>query len=142
MDTLGYHIINANLDTLDWANTGNIQVSRDIYSQNVASNSLVLAHDVHPTTVDGLAEFMMTEALNRGLRRKFTNLRTFEPPRLTKTKLSLLASASETQRKTGTELREFHGACQTSSLRRARALMFMRNMVASVKRGNGSLFLS
>lgn len=73
MNTLGYHIITANLDTLDWANTGNIQVSKDIFSQNVASNSLVLAHDVHQTTVETLAEHMIVESQNRGLRRKFIN---------------------------------------------------------------------
>ncbi|RPA97611.1 glycoside hydrolase/deacetylase [Choiromyces venosus 120613-1] len=68
MDGLSYHVIYTNLDTLDWANTGNIQVSMDIFSQNVASNSLVLAHDVHPTTVYTLAEHMIVESQNRGLR--------------------------------------------------------------------------
>jgi len=68
MNTLGYHIITANLDTLDWANTGNIQVSKDIFSQNVASNSLVLAHDVHQTTVATLAEHMIVLSQNMGLR--------------------------------------------------------------------------
>ena len=85
MNTLAYHIIDANLDTLDWANTQNIQVSKDIFSQNVASGSLCLAHDVHQATVNSLAEFMITESQKRGLRRKYINLRTFEPPRLTKT---------------------------------------------------------
>lgn len=68
MATLGYHIIISNLDTLDWANQGNIQVSKDIFSQNVGSNSLVLAHDVHPDTVNSLAEHMIVESQNRGLR--------------------------------------------------------------------------
>ncbi|KAG0639700.1 hypothetical protein HOY80DRAFT_961631 [Tuber brumale] len=68
MDSLGYHVIFSNLDTLDWANQGNIQASQDIFSQNVASGSLVLAHDVHPDTVGTLAEFMITQSLNRGLR--------------------------------------------------------------------------
>ncbi|CAZ84008.1 unnamed protein product [Tuber melanosporum] len=68
MDSLGYHVIFSNLDTLDWANQGNIQASKDIFSRNVASGSLVLAHDVHPDTVGTLAEHMIVESQNRGLR--------------------------------------------------------------------------
>lgn len=76
MDTLSYHVINTNLDTFDYDHTGDIQTSRDIFSNVInptnpsSSNFIVLAHDVHQTTVTGLVQHMITTAKNKGYRRK------------------------------------------------------------------------
>lgn len=77
MDTLSYHTIFTNLDTLDWANTGNIQVSKDIFSGAInpsspaSSSWIVLAHDVHPTTVNSLAQHMIDTVAAKGYRSKW-----------------------------------------------------------------------
>lgn len=75
LDSLSYHAIFTNLDTLDWANTGNIQASKDIFSNAInpsgpGSSWIVLSHDVHPTTVDSLVQHMITTINNKGYRSK------------------------------------------------------------------------
>lgn len=76
LNTLSYHVIYTNLDTMDWANTGNIQASRDIFSgainpsNTATSNWIVLAHDVHPTTVNGLVQYMIDTLKAKGYRSK------------------------------------------------------------------------
>lgn len=78
LDTLSYHVIYTNLDTLDWANTGNIQASRDIFSNAInpsnpgSSNWIVLAHDVHPTTVNSLVQHMINTISAKGYRSKLS----------------------------------------------------------------------
>lgn len=76
MNTLGYHVISTNLDTLDWqynTPTTNWQ-SQQIFSNSVSSGSLVLAHDVHQTTVQLLAGYMIDTAKARGFRCTWTLL--------------------------------------------------------------------
>jgi len=70
MNSLGYHVVGTDLDTLDWQ--GSIQSSKDIFASalNAASPSsssfLVLAHDVHAATVDSLSPFMIATIQARG----------------------------------------------------------------------------
>ncbi len=71
MAALGYHVIIWDIDTLDYANQANIQVSKDIFdgavSTSASSNRYIsLAHDVHPQTVRSLAEHIILTTLSRG----------------------------------------------------------------------------
>lgn len=74
MNTLGYHVITTNLDTQDWANTGNIQASVDIFSNTINNSDpasagwIVLAHEVYPTTVDTLVPSMISTLRAKGYR--------------------------------------------------------------------------
>lgn len=72
MDKLGYHVVNLDLDTRDWAR------DYDAAEQNFlnavkssdprASSHLVLAHDIHEQTVHQLAQFMIKEGKAAGYR--------------------------------------------------------------------------
>jgi hypothetical protein len=79
MDALSYHVIYTDLDTLDWAHTGDIQTSKDIFGNAVnpsnpaTSSFLVLAHDVHVTTVRELARYMLDTLKAKGYRSEFLN---------------------------------------------------------------------
>jgi peptidoglycan/xylan/chitin deacetylase (PgdA/CDA1 family) len=74
MNSLAYHVINCDLDTLDWAyNTADtIQTSVNIFNQAVVGSSpssrswLPLAHDVHSTTVYTLTQAMITSFKAQG----------------------------------------------------------------------------
>lgn len=67
---LGYKVIHADIDTLDWQNntpdtTGN---SANIFAQGLDSGgSISLAHDVHPTTANNLVPAMIDAIQARGL---------------------------------------------------------------------------
>ena len=79
LNTLGYHVISTNLDTLDWQFNSpetNWQ-SQQIFNDEISSTSgssgrwLVLAHSVHETSVDLLAGYMIDLALEKGYKRKY-----------------------------------------------------------------------
>ncbi|POS71792.1 polysaccharide deacetylase [Diaporthe helianthi] len=71
--SLGYHVINADVDTNDWK--GDYDAARQAFSQAVhggqgdgAGGKIVLAHDIHDRTVHELAAFMIEQARNAGFR--------------------------------------------------------------------------
>ncbi|TDZ73470.1 Chitin deacetylase [Colletotrichum trifolii] len=73
--TLGYHIININVDTKDYMyNTPDlIQTSKDRFSTGVSTNAaansyIELSHDVHYQTVVNLTQYMIDTAKARGYR--------------------------------------------------------------------------
>lgn len=71
MAGLGYHVINWNVDTQDWAHQDNIGESMANFDQAVegdpgANSYIVLAHDIHGQTVYALANYMIETALARG----------------------------------------------------------------------------
>ncbi|GJC96209.1 polysaccharide deacetylase [Colletotrichum higginsianum] len=73
--TLGYHIINVNIDTKDYMydTPETIQTAKDRFSggisTNAAANSYIeLSHDVHYQTVVNLTQFMIDTAKARGYR--------------------------------------------------------------------------
>ena len=67
---LGYHVLNADIDTFDWqhqspSEIGNsVQIFKDRLN---AGGSIVLAHDVHQYTVEDLVPAMINEIRARGL---------------------------------------------------------------------------
>ncbi|RPA90841.1 glycoside hydrolase/deacetylase [Choiromyces venosus 120613-1] len=76
MGRMGYHVIGENLDTHDWENVSNMQVSKDIVSKAVdgadskKNNYIVLAHDIHEATVEQLAKHMIDKFKEKGYRCK------------------------------------------------------------------------
>ncbi|KAL0931506.1 polysaccharide deacetylase [Colletotrichum truncatum] len=75
MKTLGYHVINVNIDTKDYMydTPALIQTAKDRFSSgistNAAANSYIeLSHDVHYQTVVNLTQFMIDTAKARGYR--------------------------------------------------------------------------
>ncbi|KAF4534774.1 Chitin-binding type 1 protein [Lasiodiplodia theobromae] len=74
LETLGYHIIKFNVDTLDYANLtpDTIQNSKDIFSNALAggdpatSSFIVGNHDIHPQTVTNLTQFIIDEGKAQG----------------------------------------------------------------------------
>lgn len=83
LGSLGYHVITANIDTLDWQfNTPTtIWQSQQIFKDNISSTTgstgrwIELSHDVHETTVEYLAEFMIDTATQQGYRCRWNPLR-------------------------------------------------------------------
>lgn len=78
MDSLGYHIINWDVDTDDYNNNspGGIYVSRQRWLDALnryANSYLPIAHDPTYQTVANLAEYMIDAAVARGYRCKFSN---------------------------------------------------------------------
>lgn len=70
---LGYHVINAGVDTNDWK--GDYDAARQAFSQAVQQGSwdgsagkIVLAHDIHDRTVHELAAYMIEQARDAGFR--------------------------------------------------------------------------
>lgn len=69
---LGYHVINAGVDTNDWK--GDYEAAKQAFSQAIqqgqwdGTGKIVLAHDIHERTVHELAEYMIDQALNAGYR--------------------------------------------------------------------------
>jgi hypothetical protein len=71
MRELGYHVIHADIDTLDWANQseGGIEESVRRFRDGLnAGGSIALAHDVHFWTARRLTPAMIDEVRRRGLR--------------------------------------------------------------------------
>ncbi|WYZ39713.1 hypothetical protein EsH8_IV_000054 [Colletotrichum jinshuiense] len=73
--TLGYHIINVNIDTKDYMydTPETIQTAKDRFSNGVSTNAaansyIELSHDVHYQTVVNLTQFMIDTAKARGYR--------------------------------------------------------------------------
>lgn len=67
---LGYTIIHADIDTLDWENNtpGTIGNAIANFENGVdGGGSISLAHDVHQTTVDSLIPGMISAVQSRGL---------------------------------------------------------------------------
>ena len=70
---LGYHVINAGVDTNDWK--GDYDAARQAFSQAVqqgqwdgSGGKIVLAHDIHDRTVHELAAYMIEQARDAGFR--------------------------------------------------------------------------
>lgn len=71
---LGYHVINAGVDTNDWK--GDYDAARQAFSQAVSQGpwdgsgggKIVLAHDIHERTVHELAAYMIEQARAAGFR--------------------------------------------------------------------------
>lgn len=70
---LGYHVVNAGVDTNDWK--GDYDVARQTFSQAVqqgpsdgSGGKIVLAHDIHDRTVHELAAYMIEQARGAGFR--------------------------------------------------------------------------
>ncbi|KAI9791858.1 MAG: hypothetical protein M1816_003403 [Peltula sp. TS41687] len=71
MAELDYHVINADIDTLDWANDseGAIQTSVQRFKDGLnAGGSISLEHDVHQWTAQVLVQAEIDEIKRRGLR--------------------------------------------------------------------------
>jgi peptidoglycan/xylan/chitin deacetylase (PgdA/CDA1 family) len=73
LNNLGYHIIDMNLDTLDYLfdDPNKIQTSKDIFSNGVSNSSathsyIPLAHEIHYQTVVNLTAFMIQTLIARG----------------------------------------------------------------------------
>lgn len=73
METLGYHIIDMNIDTKDYENddAALIQISKDRFSKGLSTSPsnhdyITLAHDVHYQTVVNLTSYMIDLSLSRG----------------------------------------------------------------------------
>lgn len=71
MSELGYHVIQADIDTLDWANDSQagIQTSVQRFTDGLnAGGSIELSHDVHQWTANVLVQAMIDEIKKRGLK--------------------------------------------------------------------------
>ncbi|ATY64953.1 chitin deacetylase [Cordyceps militaris] len=71
--TLGYHIINSNIDTKDYLNDApeNIHLSKERFERALSSDPsrnsyITLAHDVHYETVETLTAYMIELSRRRG----------------------------------------------------------------------------
>lgn len=74
MSDLGYHVIGASVDTKDYENDDPAWSWRSFEKFKAelgAGGNIVLAHDVHRTTVELLVENMLAEVGARGLRSEF-----------------------------------------------------------------------
>jgi peptidoglycan/xylan/chitin deacetylase (PgdA/CDA1 family) len=71
---MGYHVVDYDLDTLDWANDSvdDIEISKDGFAEAIMGSNpaydsfLVLSHDVHQFTVYSLTGYMLQMAKERG----------------------------------------------------------------------------
>lgn len=75
MGELGYHVINADIDTLDWANDSQqgIQTSVQRFKDGLNQGGTIeLSHDVHQWTANTLVPAMISEIKKRGLKGKPT----------------------------------------------------------------------
>lgn len=70
MGELGYHIIQASVDTKDYENDHPDMINRSIekFRNELTPEAIVLAHDVHYHTVERLTQAMLNEIRARGLR--------------------------------------------------------------------------
>lgn len=84
MNALGYHIIYYNMDTDDYDNLDNIQVSKDrvtgvMQGQSPASiGFLSIAHDIHQVTATDLVPFMVNTLRAAGYRCKIPKSLSFD----------------------------------------------------------------
>lgn len=78
---LGYHVVNAGVDTRDWA--GDYDAARDNFDEAVrdARGKIVLAHDVKERTAHELAEYMIAQAEEHGYRLVTVGECLGDPPR-------------------------------------------------------------
>jgi len=70
MATLGYHVIQADVDTLDWEydTPSTIDTSIGIYENGINSGATIdLSHDPLPTTVETLLPAMISFLASKGL---------------------------------------------------------------------------
>ena len=68
---MGYHVIEADIDTLDWQNDGEdaIRTSVQRFKDGLdAGGSIELSHDVYERTADTLVQAMIDEINERGLK--------------------------------------------------------------------------
>jgi len=70
LGSLGYHVVQADIDTLDYENDSPALI-QNAYNNFVAGlnngGSIELSHDVHQNTVETLVQEMINEVRNRGL---------------------------------------------------------------------------
>ena len=70
MTDLGYHVIDASIDTKDYENNDPALIGNSVNKFKTgldAGGSIVLSHDVHEQTVHTLAQTMLDEIKARGL---------------------------------------------------------------------------
>lgn len=75
MKELQYHVIDASVDTKDFENNTpeGVPTSVQLFKQELdEGGTIALAHDVHQTTVQLLAQQMLDEVKRRGLRRMYS----------------------------------------------------------------------
>jgi peptidoglycan/xylan/chitin deacetylase (PgdA/CDA1 family) len=74
LGNLGYHVIQADIDTLDYENDSPALI-QNAYNNFVAGlddgGSIELSHDVHQNTVETLVKEMIDQVRSRGLNRKY-----------------------------------------------------------------------
>lgn len=73
MGQLGYHVISASIDTKDYENDDPVAIwnSFEKFRRELdGGGTITLAHDVHRSTVDILAQAMIDEVRKRGLKSK------------------------------------------------------------------------
>lgn len=76
MSAMGYHVIYYNLDTDDYDNLDNMQVSKDRVTNIMQGNSpatigfLSIAHDIHVQTTTDLVPFMINALRSAGYKCK------------------------------------------------------------------------
>lgn len=71
LGSLGYHVIQCDIDTLDWQNDtpDTVGASYAIYENGLnAGGTISLMHDVHQTTVETLVPQVLSLLAQRGLR--------------------------------------------------------------------------
>lgn len=69
---LGYHVLNADIDSKDYDNLNNMAVGVSNFKKGLdAKGSIVLAHDVHQATAETLIPAMLAEIKARGLKGGF-----------------------------------------------------------------------
>lgn len=72
MAELGYRVVTWNVDTNDWRFKEDYESSRAMFDEGIAGgpesgkNPIVLAHDIHRSTVEYLAEYMIIRAREMG----------------------------------------------------------------------------
>lgn len=74
MSELGFHVVEADIDTLDWANNSQdgIQTSVQHFIDGLnGGGTISLSHDVHQWTANTLVRRMIEEVSARGLRSKW-----------------------------------------------------------------------
>ena len=77
----GYHIINADIDTLDWDNDAESEIGESVqrFKDGLQGGGTIeLSHDVHQWTANVLVKAMVDEVKGRGLRGEFAPCDGFE----------------------------------------------------------------
>jgi peptidoglycan/xylan/chitin deacetylase (PgdA/CDA1 family) len=111
--TLGYHVIQIDIDTYDWQNTSPATIGDSVtrYQAGIdAGGTISLSHDPLVNTVNTLAQAMIDKIKAKGLTCKQTCLE-FRLPVAYSEQLFVLVNASETQKPTGILLRRVARSC-------------------------------